>query len=145
MSSVESVLVRVLDCHGRHTGAELQEAMVLQVVHSKANLRPHKESPDLFNVLGGGSIVLVREIPNKIWPICFPAPEAGTAEALHDDEFHSAHAVEDGIDLVTWLQDGTRRAKASCEMCFIHSSGGRKGRSWTLGRRRHDGSTDLKT
>ena len=69
------VLVSVLDCHSRHTCAELQEAMVLQVVHGKANLRPHKESPELFNVLGGGCVILVREIPNKIRPYVFLQPK----------------------------------------------------------------------
>ena len=76
MNSVESVLVRVLDCTGRHTGAELQEAMVLQVLHSKTNLRRHKENPDLFNALGAGSAIFVREIPNKIRrPYVFLHPE----------------------------------------------------------------------
>ena len=137
----KSVLVSVLDCDSRHTCAELQEAMVLQVVHGKANLRPHKESPELFNFLGGGCVILVREIPNKIRPVCFPATKAGTTEALHDDALHSAHALEDGINLVSWFQNGIRRTKASCEMCFIHSAGRRKGRRWTLGR--HDGSIPL--
>ena len=99
------MLVRLLNGRRGHECSELKVTVVPQVIDSEANLGCNKESPNLFNVLGVGRIVLVGVLPNKIGPVGLATIKAGAAHALYQDVLCTIHAVKDRLDLM-------RRAKS---------------------------------